>query len=221
MHHAMKRSVEFWSSEFVAKATVNTKKLQVHDPILSLGSAPADQVPENNSPATLPASVSLFIEDSQSGLPTPQESSRAEGAPEPASERSLKSLLPQARFFSGTDIHFESIADSAGQCVPGQLVVYRIGIDCPVETIAEALARGAAGILTEQILPAPLPQCIVSDTDRALAEIVSRELIDEDGARPDQRLLTIGIVGDHGKTSTALMAAAVLKDVPCLSLIHI
>lgn len=215
MHHAMNRSVEFWSSEFVAKAIASTRGFQIFDPMLSSGLSPANQQPQGNSPAASPTSVSLFVEDSESPHLESGESSCDDGSPGSVSERSLKSLLPQARFFSGKDIHFESIADSAEQCVPGQLVVYRIGIDCPVEIIAEALARGAAGILTEQILPAPLPQCIVSDTDRALAEIASRELIAEDGARPDQRLLTIGVVGNHGKTSTALLVAAVLKDVPC------
>ncbi|WP_173403172.1 UDP-N-acetylmuramoyl-L-alanyl-D-glutamate--2,6-diaminopimelate ligase [Rhodopirellula sallentina] len=128
---------------------------------------------------------------------------------------SIASLLPNARFFSGSDIEFVSIAESAEQCTPGQLVVYRIGVDCPVELISQALARGAAGILTEQILPAPLPQCIVPDTERAMAEITAKQLIDETGSRPDQRLLTIGIVGESGKTTTALTLAQVLRDIPC------
>ncbi|TWT59185.1 UDP-N-acetylmuramoyl-L-alanyl-D-glutamate--2,6-diaminopimelate ligase [Allorhodopirellula solitaria] len=129
--------------------------------------------------------------------------------------RSLASLLPKSRFFSGSDVHFHSIAASAQECEAGQLVVYRIGLDCPEELICQALARGAAGILTEQILPVPLPQCIVADTDRAMAEIAALDSIAETGSRPDQRLLTVGIVGDSGKGTTALSLAAILRDIPC------
>lgn len=223
MHHSINRSSEFWTSRFVGTRTGTgtgkaLKTLQVFDPT----SFAADDRPSSHSPnaasSVSPLSsislVSIVGEDSV----TPNAGSEANqdsGVVDANAARSLKSLLPQARFFSGDDIEFQTIADSADTCTPGQLVVYRIGIDCPVELMAEALARGAAGILTEQILPAPLPQCIVGDTDHALAELTSRELIDENGARPDQRLLTIGIVGESGKTSTALCLATILRDAPC------
>ncbi len=128
---------------------------------------------------------------------------------------SLAELLPNSRFFSGTDIHFHSIADTVGTCEAGQLVVYRIGLDCPESLICDALARGAAGILTEQILPVPLPQCIVPDTDRALSEIAAQKSVADSGTRPDQRLLTIGIVGENGKGTTAHCLATILRDIPC------
>jgi UDP-N-acetylmuramoyl-L-alanyl-D-glutamate--2,6-diaminopimelate ligase len=127
-----------------------------------------------------------------------------------ASTTRLSGLLKKVRFFSGSDIEFTSIASSAKTCEPGQLVVYRLGNDCPVELISQALARGAAGILTEQILPAPIPQAIVADTDRALAEIRSKQT-----DRPDQKLITIGVVGSAGKTITAFLTASVLRDIPC------
>ncbi|WP_339888787.1 Mur ligase family protein [Rhodopirellula europaea] len=127
-----------------------------------------------------------------------------------ASTTRLSGLLKKVRFFSGSDIEFTSIAKSPEACEPGQLVVYRLGDDCPVELISQALARGAAGILTEQILPAPIPQAIVADTDRALAEIRSNQT-----DRPDQKLITIGIVGSAGKTVTSFLTASVLRDIPC------
>ncbi|KLU06241.1 biogenesis of cell wall (cell envelope) [Rhodopirellula islandica] len=140
----------------------------------------------------------------ESNSPSPSTSRRD------ASTTRLSGLLKKVRFFSGSDIEFTSIAQSAETCEPGQLVVYRLGDDCPVELISQALARGAAGILTEQILPAPVPQAIVADTDRALAEIRSKQT-----DRPDQKLITIGIVGSAGKTVTAFLTASVLRDIPC------
>lgn len=123
---------------------------------------------------------------------------------------SLAEYLPRARFFAGEDIEFTELADSSKQAVAGELVVYRIGIDDPVEVIADALARGAAGILTEQVLPAPLPQCIVPDTDRAIAEIAIQQK-----GHPHQKLILIGVTGSAGKTTTATCIAQVLADIPC------
>ncbi len=221
MHHPINRSVEFSSSKFFAEAFCLAKSPRTRHPSLSTisdgasvwsseGVSPADidaetvEVPPNVIPH-----VPVDATNTASNLADAAETDTT------SDECSLKDLLPKARFFSGENIVFSSIAESAENCTPGQLVVYRLGVDCPDELISQALARGAAGVLTEQILPAPLPQCIVSDTDRALAEITANQLADETGARPDQRLITVGIVGDSGKSTTALCMATVLRESPC------
>lgn len=119
---------------------------------------------------------------------------------------SLKSLFSNARFFAGDDVTFTGVAASPKQVSAGELVVYRIGEDCPSEVVAEAVARGAAGVLTEQVLPCPLPQCIVGDVDLALAEIAANQ-----NNRPDRKLLTVGVIGSAGKTSTALIVSSLLR----------
>ncbi len=119
----------------------------------------------------------------------------------------LASHLPNGRFFACEDVQFTTIATSLETASAGQLVVYRVGQQCPMQFTADALALGVAGILAEQILPCPLPQCIVGDIDLALAEIVSSQL-----ERPDRQLLTIGVTGSAGKTTTALMIASVLRS---------
>lgn len=119
---------------------------------------------------------------------------------------SLRGVLPQARYVGDDDIRFSSVAASPDQAEPGQLVVYRIGKECPSKLIAEALARGAAGIVSEQLLPCPLPQCIVGDVELACSQIAATEL-----QRPDRKLLTIGVIGSAGKTSTALLIASLLR----------
>lgn len=119
---------------------------------------------------------------------------------------SLAQIVPGARFFSGDDIVFSTVSFDPADCAAGQLVVYRVGHDDPNRVIAAAMARGAAGILTEQLLPCPLPQCIVGDCDAALARICRERL-----GRPDRRLLMIGVAGRAGKTTTALQIASLLR----------
>lgn len=121
--------------------------------------------------------------------------------------KNLRELLPNARFFSGDDVTFHSIAESAESATEGQLVVYRIGVDCPSRLVADAMARGAAGILTEQLLPCPLPQCIVGDLELAMAELAAHDL-----GRPDRQLLTIGVIGSAGKTTTSLLISSLLRS---------
>ncbi len=125
-----------------------------------------------------------------------------------SSELSLRKVLPTARFFAAEDIQFCELAESVDCCKAGELVVYRIGQDDPLQLVADALARGAIGILTEQLLPCPLPQCIVGDTEVALARIASAQL-----QRPDRKLLTIGVIGSAGKTTTAVLVGSLLRSV--------
>ncbi|TWU04952.1 Mur ligase family protein [Stieleria varia] len=120
---------------------------------------------------------------------------------------SLASILPDQRFFGGDDIAFTEIASSPQTCQPGQLVIYQIGVHDPSEIAAQAMARGAAGILTEQLIPCPLPQCIVGSVPSALG-VIQREIL----GRPDTKLLTIGVLGSTGKTSTSLLVASLLRN---------
>lgn len=121
-------------------------------------------------------------------------------------QRSLRQILPSARFQCGDDITLLTLAESSETAMPGDLVVYRIGQDDPTRIAAEALARGAAGILTEQVLPCPLPQCIVGDVEIAVASIEANLL-----QHPDQKLLTIGVAGSVGKTTTCLLLSTLFR----------
>lgn len=118
----------------------------------------------------------------------------------------LSSIMPEARFFGCTDLRLAEIATEVDECESGQLVTYRIGKGDPNDVIAQAMARGASGIITEQLLPCPLPQCIVGSVDLTLAKITATVC-----EAPDRQLLTIGILGDSGKTSTCLLAATMTK----------
>jgi UDP-N-acetylmuramoyl-L-alanyl-D-glutamate--2,6-diaminopimelate ligase len=120
---------------------------------------------------------------------------------------SLREVLVGSRFFSGEDVLFSSVAESSEVADEGQLVVYRIGKDCPSKVVADAMSRGAAGILTEQILPCPLPQCIVGDIELAMATLTAERL-----GRPDRKLLSVGVIGSSGKTTTSLLVSSLLRS---------
>ncbi|HBJ35456.1 MAG TPA: hypothetical protein DDZ51_12045 [Planctomycetaceae bacterium] len=116
--------------------------------------------------------------------------------------------MPAAKFFQCQDISVKSIAVEISDSNAGDLVCFQTGKHDPVTFAAMALARGASAILTEQLLPCPLPQAIVGDAVEAVC-LISSGL----QGNPYQSMLTIGVVGDSGKTSTALMIAGLLKKI--------
>ncbi|MFK8114071.1 MAG: Mur ligase family protein, partial [Rubripirellula sp.] len=120
---------------------------------------------------------------------------------------SLRRVLPSARFFAGDDVVFSAIATTPESANEGDLIVYRIGEADPAKLVATALARGAVGILTEQVLPCPLPQCIVGDIEPAMAAITAEQL-----EHPDRKLLTVGVIGSAGKTTTSLLVSSLLRS---------
>lgn len=121
---------------------------------------------------------------------------------------SVKQNLPLAKFFQCQDVAVERLTMHVDEASPGDVVCFQTGKHDPVTFAASALARGAAAILTEQLLPCPLPQAVVGDVQEAACRIASA--INND---PASQMLTIGVVGDCGKTSTALLIAGLLKKI--------
>ena len=126
------------------------------------------------------------------------------------SKVSLRASLSHGRFFRCEDICFTNVTDLSRKIQPGELVIYRIGQDDPMDVIAEALARGAAGVLTEQLLPAPIPQCIVPCVDHASATLAA--CADADS---ESNLIVVGVVGPSGKSCAMTAIKAVLEKIPC------
>lgn len=73
---------------------------------------------------------------------------------------------------------------------------------------AEAVERGAALLVAERDLHAVVPTIVVSNTRRALAEIAAWWEGD-----PAEELLTIGVTGTDGKTTTSTLLATALTSV--------
>jgi UDP-N-acetylmuramoyl-L-alanyl-D-glutamate--2,6-diaminopimelate ligase len=119
----------------------------------------------------------------------------------------LRSLLPQAVFVGAEDIAVRTCCNSAAHCKPGDVFVpASSGAIDQHELVDEAIRRGAVAVVAERLLPVSVPQCLVEDTQRTYGQICQALV-----GHPSQRLLTIGIVGTYGKTTTSLFVAAMLK----------
>lgn len=120
---------------------------------------------------------------------------------------SLRGFLHQAVFVGAEDICVTRCASRAALCQPGDVFIpqYSAAGD-EHEQVEEAIRRGAVAVVTERLLPVTVPQCLVEDTREAYGR-VCQALV----GHPSQRMLTIGVVGTHGKTTTALFVAAMLK----------
>lgn len=120
--------------------------------------------------------------------------------------KSLRGLLPSATFFQCDDMAVTKVIADLNDLQGGELCIFRSGEHDPVEFAASALAGGASGIITDQLLPCPLPQVIVGDVEVAASDLMNQWL-----DRPSEKLMMIGVVGNAGKTTTALMIAGVLR----------
>lgn len=120
---------------------------------------------------------------------------------------SLRSFLPEAVFVGARDIEVRRCANRANKCKPGDVFVpdHHAGRD-EADLADEAVRRGAVAVVTERILPISVPQCLVEDT-----RIVYGRLCQALVGQPSQRMLTVGIIGSHGKTTTSLFVAMMLK----------
>ena len=122
---------------------------------------------------------------------------------------SLKALFPDAHFVGAPDIHC-SACDSHPESDRTDWV-FAAGVSdwtAADRDVVTAINHGATAILTEQLLPSSVPQCIVSNVRDAYAEL-SLAL----AGNPCEKILTIGVVGTHGKTSASLMVASMLKRI--------
>jgi UDP-N-acetylmuramoyl-L-alanyl-D-glutamate--2,6-diaminopimelate ligase len=101
-----------------------------------------------------------------------------------------------------TDIVFDS-----RQVTPGALfVALRGGYSDGHDYLAQARERGAVAFLVEQPQEIDLPQIVVENSRAALATVAA-EFFDH----PSRELGVIGITGTDGKTSTSMLAEAMLQ----------
>lgn len=109
-----------------------------------------------------------------------------------------------------TDIFISSVEYNSSKVVKGSLFVCLKGFNADGHAyIPDAIARGAAAILVEDMPPeAPSATVIcVPDTREALA-YVSAAWFDH----PAEKLTIIGLTGTKGKTTTAFMTKRILEE---------
>ncbi|MFO1064145.1 MAG: Mur ligase family protein [Pirellulales bacterium] len=127
----------------------------------------------------------------------------------PEGALSLRSLLKKAVFVGAEDICVSRCVGKAEHCRPGDCFVPQISGDVDQhEAVELAVKNGAVAVVSERLLPVSIPQCLVENNSTAYAEICQAL-----AGSPSQRMLTIGVVGTHSKTTTALFIASMLKGI--------
>jgi UDP-N-acetylmuramoyl-L-alanyl-D-glutamate--2,6-diaminopimelate ligase len=122
---------------------------------------------------------------------------------------SLRQVFPSSQIVGADDIVCDCCLANAEQ--HSNDWVFAAGLDGESDSARDtidAINLGAKAILTEQFLPSSVPQCIVPDIREAYAR-----LCQELAGNPSEKMLTIAVVGTHGKTTAALMVASMLKRI--------
>lgn len=122
---------------------------------------------------------------------------------------SLRQLLPEASLVAASDIIFRRCVSNAAECKSGDVFVTALdGLDVDFLAVEQAIERGAAAVVTEQLLPYSVPQVLVPDTRRAFGTMTQAIV-----GNPTKTMLSVAVLGTHGKTTAALHVASMLKNV--------
>lgn len=121
---------------------------------------------------------------------------------------SLRRLLPEARFLGCEDFEVSGCTADSRRLEPGQVFVAVRGRRHDGHTfVAQALERGAAGVVVERPVPeAGRLQIVVPDTRAAHARLCQALAGD-----PSEQLVTVGVTGSCGQTLTALFLRAIFQ----------
>jgi UDP-N-acetylmuramoyl-L-alanyl-D-glutamate--2,6-diaminopimelate ligase len=121
---------------------------------------------------------------------------------------SLRRLLPEARFVGCHDWEVSGCTADSRRLDPGQVFVAIRGERHDGHSyVAQAMERGAAGVVVEQLCPeAGRLQVVVPDARAALAKLCQALAGD-----PTEQLLTIGVTGACGKTVTGLFLRSIFE----------
>ncbi len=104
------------------------------------------------------------------------------------------------------------LTDDSREVLPGWLFVARRGVRGDgAAHVADAIARGAAAVISETTPPADLPRqvtwCVAEQVDQPLAGRLAERFFGE----PSRQLALIGITGTNGKTTTAFVLQHLLQ----------
>ena len=123
--------------------------------------------------------------------------------------RQLLEVLPSARVQGAVDLQIGGIECDSRRLSGGEIfVAIRGGEEQDRHRfIPDALARGAAVIVAEEEVDTGVAtRVLVEDCRAALAKLAARFY-----AHPDHELVTVGITGTNGKTTTSLLTRQVLE----------
>lgn len=120
----------------------------------------------------------------------------------------LCEILSDAQFIGAQDILVRSCCGQWDDCQPNDVFVAIIGPDTDGHEFAhEAVERGAVAVVTERLLSIDYPQCIVRDSREAYGKICQAL-----AGTPSDHLVTIGVGGSAGKTTTSHLIRSILAQ---------
>ncbi|MBA2521930.1 MAG: UDP-N-acetylmuramoyl-L-alanyl-D-glutamate--2,6-diaminopimelate ligase [Solirubrobacterales bacterium] len=105
------------------------------------------------------------------------------------------------------------IAFDSARVEPGTLFVCVRGMSADGHDYAPAAVdAGATALVTDHELDLEVPQIVVADSRRAMGPLAARLFGD-----PTRELITVGVTGTNGKTTTAFLMRAILEasGLPC------
>ena len=107
---------------------------------------------------------------------------------------------------AGADVDIGALSYRSDQSGPGTLFFCVPGFVRDGHDFApDAVARGAAALCVERPLDLPVPQVVVPSVRWAMGSVAAAFY-----GHPSSRLLTAGITGTNGKTTSAFLAAHLL-----------
>lgn len=120
---------------------------------------------------------------------------------------SLRETLTESTFFGCSDIRVQSCCGTWDRCQEGDVYV---AFDTPDgdghHYVEDAVQRGASAIVSERLIPASVPVCVVDDSRSAFG-VICQSLC----GNPSQQLQTVGVTGTNGKTVTSHLVQHVLQ----------
>ncbi len=120
----------------------------------------------------------------------------------------LTQILPQAKFLGADEVLVQSCCGNWNEVEVNDLYVAIVGADDDGhDFVHDALAKGANAVVTERLLMIDRPQIVVSDSRIAYAKICQAL-----AGSPSQRMMTIGVSGSDGKTTTCHLIREILRQ---------
>jgi UDP-N-acetylmuramoyl-L-alanyl-D-glutamate--2,6-diaminopimelate ligase len=121
-------------------------------------------------------------------------------------DEAIAALEPR-EIVGGGPVELADLAYDAGQVSPGALFFCVPGSQADGhEFAAEAVARGAVGLVVERTLDVGVPQLVVPDSRAAMAVVA-----DVFFGHPTRELTVAGVTGTNGKTTTAHLMLSILE----------